>query len=85
MDSKGLIKISSRAEGASSSSSPKRMRKDESRRTGASPEVARLPYYVYPFAAHVRRRMGCTHVVDIGCDKGDQLAKLNPELQVVSG
>lgn len=84
MDSKGLIKISSRAEGASSSSSPKRMRKTN-RGAPASPEVARLPYYVYPFAAHVRRRMGCTHVVGIGCDKGDQLAKLNPELQVVSG
>lgn len=83
MDSKGLIKISSRAEGASSSSSSKRMRKTN-RGAPASPEVTRLPY-VYPFAAHVRRRMGCTHVVGIGCDKGDQLAKLNPEFQVVSG
>ena len=61
MDSKGLMKISSRAEGASSFSSPKRIRKTN-RGAPASPEVTRLPY-VYPFAAHVRRRMGCTHVV----------------------
>jgi hypothetical protein len=38
---------------------------------------------VHLFAAHVARRLRCTHVIELGCDDGKALAKLYPEFKVV--
>ena len=38
---------------------------------------------VYPFAAHVARRLGCEAIIDIGCGRGQKLAQLHPEFHVI--
>lgn len=37
---------------------------------------------VYPLAAHLARRAGCTHIIDIGCGRAGKLAALHPEFQI---
>jgi GT2 family glycosyltransferase/2-polyprenyl-3-methyl-5-hydroxy-6-metoxy-1,4-benzoquinol methylase len=37
---------------------------------------------VYPFAAHLARQYGCTHILAIGAD-AEQLAALHPEFQII--
>lgn len=39
--------------------------------------------HVYPFAAHLAARYGCTHVIDLGCGRAQKLAPLHPEFQPV--
>jgi SAM-dependent methyltransferase len=38
---------------------------------------------VYPFAAHVARHYGCSHLIDLGCGRADKLAALFPEFMPV--
>ena len=38
---------------------------------------------VYELAAHLARRLGCTHILDVGCGRGRKLASLHPEFQVI--
>jgi hypothetical protein len=38
---------------------------------------------VHLFAAHVARRLQCSHVIELGCGDGKALAKLYPEFKVV--
>lgn len=38
---------------------------------------------VYPFAAHIARGFGCTHILDIGCGRARKLVALHPEFQIV--
>ncbi len=38
---------------------------------------------VYPFAAHVARHWGCSHLIDLGCGRADKLAALFPEFTPV--
>lgn len=38
---------------------------------------------VYPFAAHLARLYGCSHVIDIGCGRADKLAPLSDEFRLV--
>ncbi len=38
---------------------------------------------VYPFAAHIARRYGCRHIIDLGCGRGRKLAPLAPEFSIV--
>jgi SAM-dependent methyltransferase len=37
----------------------------------------------YPFAAHLARRYGCSHIIDIGCGNGRKLASLAPEFKII--
>lgn len=37
---------------------------------------------IYPFAAFIARRLGCSHIIDIGCGRASKLVKLHPEFQV---
>jgi SAM-dependent methyltransferase len=39
--------------------------------------------HVYPFAAYLAARYGCTHVIDLGCGRAAKLAALHPELHPV--
>jgi len=38
---------------------------------------------VYELAAFLGRRLGCSHIIDIGCGSGEKLAKLHPEFKLV--
>lgn len=38
---------------------------------------------VYPFAAYLARRFGCTHILDIGCGRAQKLIALHPEFQII--
>jgi SAM-dependent methyltransferase len=38
---------------------------------------------VYPFAAFLADRFGCTHVVDVGCGQASKLARLHPRFEIV--
>lgn len=38
---------------------------------------------VYDLAVHLARRLGCTHILDVGCGRGRKLASLHPEFQVI--
>jgi hypothetical protein len=39
--------------------------------------------HVYPFAAHLAARYGCTHVIDLGCGRAGKLGAFHPELKPV--
>ncbi|MGH9879073.1 MAG: methyltransferase domain-containing protein, partial [Nitrososphaerales archaeon] len=41
------------------------------------------PSDVYALAGHIGRMFGCTHILDIGCGRGQKLAKLHPEFNLV--
>jgi SAM-dependent methyltransferase len=38
---------------------------------------------VYPFAAYLGRRFGCSTIIDIGCGRARKLAPLHPEFRIV--
>jgi len=38
---------------------------------------------VYPFAAFLAQKFGCTHVIDIGCGSAQKLIKLYPQFEIV--
>jgi glycosyltransferase involved in cell wall biosynthesis len=37
---------------------------------------------VYPFAAFIARRLGCSHIIDIGCGQARKLSCLHPEFHI---
>lgn len=45
-------------------------------------EIAQLPD-VYALAGHIGRMFGCTHILDIGCGRGQKLVRLQPEFSLV--
>ena len=38
---------------------------------------------VYPLAAFLARRYGCTHIIDVGCGHARKLAALHPEFNII--
>jgi SAM-dependent methyltransferase len=38
---------------------------------------------VYPFAAHLARLYGCSHLIDVGCGRADKLAPFSEEFRLV--
>ncbi|MEY2591833.1 MAG: hypothetical protein QOJ67_3817, partial [Acidimicrobiaceae bacterium] len=51
---------------------------------GRALSTERVPHPdVHLFAAHVARRLQCSHVIELGCGDGKALAKLYPEFKVV--
>jgi len=39
--------------------------------------------HVYPFAAFLARKFGCSHIIDVGCGSAKKLIKLHPEFEII--
>lgn len=39
--------------------------------------------HVYPFAAFLARKFGCSRIIDIGCGSAKKLIKLHPEFEII--
>lgn len=47
-----------------------------------SNEIIHQPY-IYSLAAYLGQLFGCTHIIDIGCGKGEKLTELYPRFQII--
>jgi len=56
---------------------------EQSRQSGAPTAGLIHQPLVYPFAAHLARCFGCSHLIDLGCGQAHKLAALSSEFHVI--